>query len=101
MLASAVGMDKAAMKAVFRAHDLPITPHGVASHFEWTRRPAEVEARLQPLGLPLFVKPANLGSSVGISKVKAWEGLAPALETAFAFDRKVVVESRRARGPRD
>ena len=93
VLASALGMDKAAMKAAFAAHGLPQTAYAVVSHFDWTRRPGEVEPRLRALGLPLFVKPANLGSSVGISKVKAWEELAAALDTAFAFDRKAVVEA--------
>jgi D-alanine-D-alanine ligase len=93
VLASAVGMDKAAMKAVFAAHGLAQTPYAVVSYHEWTRRPDAAAARLGTLGLPVFVKPANLGSSVGISKVKTWDALAPALETAFAFDRKAVVEA--------
>ena len=93
VLASAVGMDKAAMKAVFAAHGLAQTPYAVVPHVEWTRRPADTTARLQALGLPVFVKPANLGSSVGISKVKTWDALAAAMDTAFAFDRKAVVEA--------
>jgi D-alanine-D-alanine ligase len=93
VLGSAVGMDKAAMKAVFAAHGLAQTPYAVVPHIEWTRRPAETTARLQGLGLPVFVKPANLGSSVGISKVKTWDGLAAAMATAYAFDRKAVVEA--------
>ena len=87
VLGSAVGMDKAAMKAVFAAHGLAQTPYAVVPHVEWTRRPADTTARLQALGLPVFVKPANLGSSVGISKVKTWDALAAAMDTAFAFDR--------------
>jgi D-alanine-D-alanine ligase len=93
VLASAVGMDKAAMKAAFAASGLPLVPYAVVTHYEWMRQRPEVEARLQRLGLPVFVKPANLGSSVGISKVKADAELAPALETAFEFDRKAVVEA--------
>ncbi len=93
VLASAVGMDKAAMKSAFAAAGLPQTLHAVVSSFEWTRHRDASLARLQTLALPLFVKPANLGSSVGISKVKTWEALAPALETAFTFDRKAVVEA--------
>jgi D-alanine-D-alanine ligase len=93
VLASALGMDKAAMKAAFAAHGLPQTAYAVVSHFDWTRRPGEVEPRLRDLGLPLFVKPANLGSSVGISKVKDWEELPAALDTAFTFDRRAVVEA--------
>ncbi len=93
VLASAAGMDKAAMKALFAAHGLPQAAYQVLTHFEWRRDPAAASARLLALGLPLFVKPANLGSSVGISKVKTAEALAAALETAFEFDRKAVVEA--------
>ena len=93
VLASAAGMDKAAMKALFAAHGLPQPAYQVLTHFEWRRNPAAASARLLTLGLPLFVKPANLGSSVGISKVKTADGLAAALETAFEFDRKAVVEA--------
>jgi len=93
VLASAVGMDKAAMKAAFAARALPIAPYVALTHFEWTHRHQSAEDRLRALGLPLFVKPANLGSSVGISKVKSWDDLPAALETAFAFDRKAVVEA--------
>ena len=101
VLASALGMDKAAMKAVFAAHGLPQTAYAVVSHFDWTRRPGEVEARLRDLGLPLFVKPANLGSSVGISKVKAWEALPAALDTAFSLRSQGGGRSGGRRGPRD
>ncbi|MBP7776625.1 MAG: D-alanine--D-alanine ligase [Acidobacteria bacterium] len=93
VLASAAGMDKAAMKALFAARGLPQTPYEVVTHFEWTRDPGAASARLLALGLPVFVKPANLGSSLGISKVKSAEALASALATAFAFDRKAVVEA--------
>jgi D-alanine-D-alanine ligase len=86
--ASAVAMDKAISKALFERAGLAQVPYRVLP-----RRDAEAEARLvAELGLPLFVKPANLGSSVGISKVKTPEALAPALAEAFRYDRKVVVE---------
>jgi D-alanine-D-alanine ligase len=93
VLASAAGMDKAAMKALFTARGLPIAPYEVVTHFAWTRDAGAVERRLAGLGLPVFVKPANLGSSVGISKVKTATAMAAALDTAFAFDRKAVVEA--------
>lgn len=93
VLASAAGMDKAAMKGLFIAAGLPIAPYQVATQFQWSADPAAVTARVLALGLPVFVKPANLGSSVGISKVKTEGELAPAMEAAFAFDRKVVVEA--------
>ena len=86
--ASAASMDKAMMKALFERAGLEQVAHRVL-----LRRDARSETRLlDELGLPLFVKPANLGSSVGISKVKAAAALGPALDLAFRFDRKVVVE---------
>jgi D-alanine-D-alanine ligase len=93
VLASAVGMDKSMMKLVFQAQGLPVAPwHGFTQH-EWHRQPAGVEVRALSLGLPLFVKPANLGSSVGITKVKTAEALRPAIDAACEFDRKFVVEA--------
>jgi len=81
-------MDKALMKSLFAQAGLPQVEHRVL-----TRRDATAEARLvDELGLPVFVKPANLGSSVAVSKVKTREALAPALALAFSYDRKVVVE---------
>ena len=93
VLASAAGMDKAAMKALFAARGLAQTPHAVVTHFEWTHHRARHEAAIAALGLPLFVKPANLGSSVGISKVKTVDALEAALAVAFQFDRKAVIEA--------
>ena len=85
--ASAVSMDKAMMKALFARAGLPQVDYRVV------RRGDPAGARLaEELGLPLFVKPANLGSSVAVSKVKTASALGPALEAAFAYDRKVVVE---------
>ena len=92
VLASAVGMDKAAMRLMFTAHGLPIAPWKAYLRRDWEQhREALTESALS-LGLPLFVKPANLGSSVGISKVKTSDELAPAIERALEFDRKVVIE---------
>jgi D-alanine-D-alanine ligase len=93
VMASAVGMDKAAMKAVFRAHDLPVVPYLVVLDHEWRGAPDAWRRRVaDELGYPCFVKPANLGSSVGISKVTAERALDAAVATAFAHDRKVLVE---------
>jgi D-alanine-D-alanine ligase len=93
VLASAIGMDKAAMKDVFRAHGLPVVEHVLVKRHEWRRDPAAVErAVAERIGFPCFVKPANLGSSVGISKVKAAEDLAAAIDRAAAHDRRVLVE---------
>ncbi len=93
VLASAVGMDKAIMKVVFAGRGLPVTPYHVILHHEWARQgPRIATGAATALGFPLFVKPANLGSSVGISKAKDPAGLSAAIAHAFEFDRKVVVE---------
>ena len=93
VLASAIGMDKVAMKDMFRAHGLPVVDYLVVKRHEWRRDAAAVErAVAQAIGFPCFVKPANLGSSVGISKVKAPEDLAAALTLAAGHDRRVLVE---------
>ncbi|PYQ13307.1 MAG: D-alanine--D-alanine ligase A [Acidobacteria bacterium] len=87
--ASAAAMDKELMKALFAAADVPQTPYRVLHG----RDEATRERVVAELGLPLFVKPANLGSSVGVSKVKAAAELGPAFDLAFAYDRKIVVEA--------
>jgi D-alanine-D-alanine ligase len=92
VLASAVGMDKAAMRLMFAAHALPIAPWKAYLRRDWDRHPDAVLEGALSLGLPVFVKPANLGSSVGISKVKTSGELATAIEHALEFDRKVVIE---------
>ena len=98
VLASAVGMDKATMKTVFRAHGLPIVEHLVVMRRDWRARPEAVTREVaEALGFPCFVKPSNLGSSVGISKVKAQEDLTAALALAAGYDRRVLVE-RAVRG---
>ena len=94
VLASSVGMDKALMKAVFAARGLPIVDHVVVRRIDWeSDREATASALIGRLGLPVFVKPANLGSSVGVTKVKAEADLNAALELAAQFDRKMVVEA--------
>ncbi|MGQ0733681.1 MAG: D-alanine--D-alanine ligase family protein [Acidobacteriota bacterium] len=93
VLASAVGMDKAVMKVLFQAHGLPVASWLPVRVSEWAGGRDATMAQALSLGLPLFVKPANLGSSVGISKVKEPAALAGAIDHAFEFDRKVVVEA--------
>jgi D-alanine-D-alanine ligase len=93
VLASAVGMDKATMKTIFRAHALPIVEHVVVLRRDWrARRDAVARQVLAAVGLPCFVKPCNLGSSVGISKVATAAQLPAALDEAARHDRKIVVE---------
>jgi D-alanine-D-alanine ligase len=93
VLASAAGMDKTAMKMLFIARGLPVCAWHAFVRADWERDRNSVLARIDALGLPVFVKPANLGSSVGISKVKSRAELAPAIAMALDFDRKVVVEA--------
>jgi D-alanine-D-alanine ligase len=94
VLGSAVAMDKAAMKTMFAAAGLPIVAHLVILRREWERNARALTARVAgELAYPVFVKPANLGSSVGISKAKSDDDLATAMTLALQFDRKVVVEA--------
>jgi D-alanine-D-alanine ligase len=94
VLASSLGMDKDLMKVVFAARGLPVCDYRVVRRHQWEGGQAEIVAGIEEaLGYPTFVKPANLGSSVGISKAKDRSGLIEAIELAAAFDRKVVVEA--------
>ncbi len=91
--ASAVGMDKAAMKAIFRDANLPTARSEVIGLADPERNDASaLEEKVRHLGLPLFVKPVNAGSSIGITKVKAWSELLAAVDLAFRFDEKILVE---------
>jgi D-alanine-D-alanine ligase len=94
VLASAVGMDKDVMKTVFRQRGLRVPDWVLIKRASWKKDPAAEARRVAAaLTYPVFVKPANLGSSVGISKVHAESGLAQAIEQAMSFDRKVIVEA--------
>jgi D-alanine-D-alanine ligase len=94
VLGSAVGMDKAVMKTLFAARGLPIVPHLTVLRRQWQADPASMTSRVaNELRYPVFVKPANLGSSVGISKAKSDESFHEAMELALRFDRKIVIES--------
>ncbi len=91
--ASAVGMDKALAKMVFRSQGLPILPYIRITRTEWENDREAVIARASDvLRYPLFVKPANLGSSVGISKVTREEALADAINVAAVYDRTILIE---------
>lgn len=93
VLASAAGIDKEFTKALFQAAAVPVTPHVVVRQSSWLADPESHLERLRELGeLPFFVKPARAGSSVGVSKVKRWDDLPAAFETAFEQDDKLVVE---------
>ncbi|HEV7894159.1 MAG TPA: D-alanine--D-alanine ligase family protein, partial [Pyrinomonadaceae bacterium] len=93
VLASSCGMDKVAMKALFREAGLPICKHVWFLRGEWEREPGRIRDRvLEEIGFPCFVKPANLGSSVGISRADDAESLKRAIDLAAVYDRKVIVE---------
>ena len=93
VLGSAAGMDKDAMKRMFVAAGLPQTPHVTLLRSEWRADPKRCQRVIEKaLAYPLFVKPANLGSSVGISKVHGRAALAAAMDLAASFDRKLVIE---------
>lgn len=91
--ASAVTMDKVLTKRLLKEAGLPVTPFASLTRCQWEKQGvALVYDLIKDLGLPLFVKPARLGSSVGISKVKSQDGLPKALEEAFRYDDVVVLE---------
>jgi D-alanine-D-alanine ligase len=93
VLGSAVGMDKDVMKRLLLQAELPVLPYETVRFRHWQSGPDAVLARLARLGYPQFVKPANLGSSVGVSRAKSQSELGQALEHAFEFDDKVVSEA--------
>ncbi|MGB9236674.1 MAG: D-alanine--D-alanine ligase family protein [Terriglobales bacterium] len=93
VLGSSAGMDKDVMKALFRTAGLPMVRHVTVLRSAWESAPKKVEKLVeQKLKYPVFVKPANLGSSVGISKAHDRKELGPAIEEAAKFDRKIVIE---------
>jgi D-alanine-D-alanine ligase len=94
VLASAVAMDKAMTKTILAQHGIPQAPWLLLLARDWGRDRQAVEERIgRELGYPCFVKPANMGSSVGITKVHHAGELAAALDLAAAYDRKLVVEA--------
>jgi D-alanine-D-alanine ligase len=93
VLASAVGMHKDIAKRLAGLAGLPIAPYLALARRDWRRDPAgSARAARERLVLPVFVKPCNMGSSVGVHKVKSWEDLDGALTDAFQYDTKVLIE---------
>jgi D-alanine-D-alanine ligase len=92
VLGSAVGMDKIVQKQILRSVGIPVVDWVEVRRGEWTNREKPIKKIKSELELPVFVKPVNNGSSVGISKVKDWSVLEAAIEEAFKFDRKILVE---------
>ena len=93
VLASAAAMDKAVARVLLSAAGLPVTDAVVVRRAVWDADPAAVEREVRPLGLPVFVKPARGGSSIGISRVASWEDLPAAMADALRCDSKVLVEA--------
>ena len=94
VLASAAGMDKDVMKRLFRDAGLPVVPWELVRRADWEKNPAAARKRIETkLRYPLFVKPVNLGSSVGISKVHSRRELPAAMDLAAQYDRKILVEN--------
>lgn len=93
VMASAMGMDKVAMKMAFQQAGLPVVAYQVVVIGAWRGDAATVISSLEGrFGYPMFVKPSNLGSSVGVSRVAERAGLMPAIEEAFRYDRKILIE---------
>ena len=94
VLASSLAMDKIASKEAFIAHGLPVAPYRAVKRKRWESEPAAVIADLETiLGYPMFVKPANLGSSIGVGRAGNRRELAAALAEAARYDRKLLVEA--------
>jgi D-alanine-D-alanine ligase len=93
ILGSAVGMDKDVMKRLLRDAGIPVTAFQTVRRARFDRDPERVRRELTALGFPLFVKPANAGSSVGITKVARAEDIERALRKAFEFDSKALGEA--------
>lgn len=90
---SATGMDKGLMKGQFLSRGLPMLPYLLVARADWERDPAEVQAEAERrLTYPMFAKPANMGSSVGVSKIRGPEGFSAALDEAARYDRRLIVE---------
>ena len=91
---SALGMDKIMMKQFFRGADLPVLPGIGVTHTRYLSEPKSVFEEIErELGYPVFVKPANLGSSIGVSRADDRESLEDSLELAFEYDRRVLIEA--------
>ncbi|MEO3813398.1 D-alanine--D-alanine ligase family protein [Sphaerisporangium sp. B11E5] len=91
VLASAVAMNKVAMRRTFLAEDIPVTPYVWFTEHEW-RTTTDCWGLVKSLDWPMYVKPANMGSSIGISRVTSMEELRAGVDLALAYDRVVVVE---------
>lgn len=93
VLGSSAGMDKILMKSTFKGADIPVIESDYFTRDEWTKNQSEILSVLEKsLPYPMFVKPANLGSSIGISRANDREGLIKAIDIAGEYDRRIIVE---------
>lgn len=92
LFASAVAMDKAFTKQVLSTEDIPVVPYTWFTRKDWESKAEEIEGSIKKLTWPLFVKPVHLGSSIALTRVKTETELKNALEVAFRYDEKVLVE---------
>lgn len=93
VLASAVNMDKDVSKRLVMNAGIPVVPYLVVKHSQWEKSPDRIARQIsEKLSYPVFVKPANTGSSIGVSKVKSADQLTAAIQEAFKFDHKILVE---------
>lgn len=92
VLGSAIGIDKDMQKRLLRDAGVPVLPYRAVERTEWREHPGAVRRAAREIGYPVFVKPNALGSSIGISKVKRPGALVGALDDAFQYDRKALIE---------
>lgn len=101
VIGSSVGMDKILMKDVFKSYGLPIVDYTWFFRSAWEKQSEDIMDKIEAqIGYPVFVKPSNLGSSVGISKARNREELNESIEVAIRYDRKIIVE-KALEGPRE
>ncbi len=92
LVGSSVGMDKIMMKSVFKSMGLPVLDSIFFYRSQWRKTPDNILAKAEELGYPLYIKPANLGSSIGIGRAENAQSLRKAIEVAAEFDRRILVE---------
>ncbi len=93
VLGASIGMDKIIMKNIFEANNIPVLPYTYFLRGEWEKDRDRIISKVEDtLEYPMFVKPSNLGSSIGISKVREREGLITAIEVAASYDERIIVE---------
>ncbi|MFO7980884.1 MAG: D-alanine--D-alanine ligase family protein [Candidatus Aminicenantes bacterium] len=93
VMSSAIGMDKALSKSIFKAKGLPVVKYSVVYENDWVHHKKKVTEKIKKeYCFPLFIKPSNLGSSIGITKVQSLAHLPKAINLAFTYDHKILVE---------